>query len=161
VDARTEAAKRPFDHVVRIRDTSFQLQTTLGTPAPSIQDVLKELVDDEARNDLIFDDVLCALEAGRSPVVITERTAHLETIAKRLERFARHVVVLRGGQSTKYVQHPLGNTKTPKPFSSLHQMVNCFARGTAASTTDFVSLGIRQPWKNSPKTHHGIEGGGR
>jgi superfamily II DNA or RNA helicase len=34
-------------------------------------------------------------------VVITERTAHLETIAKRLERFARHVVVLRGGQSEK------------------------------------------------------------
>ena len=101
VDARTEAAKRPFDHVVRIRDTSFQLQTTLGTPAPSIQDVLKELVDDEARNDLIFDDVLCALEEGRSPVVITERTAHLETIAKRLEHFARHVVVLRGGQSEK------------------------------------------------------------
>ena len=101
VDARTEAAKRPFDHVVRIRDTSFQLQATLGTPAPSIQDVFKELVDDEVRNDLIFDDVLCALEAGRSPVVITERTAHLETIAKRLERFARHVVVLRGGQSEK------------------------------------------------------------
>lgn len=101
VDARTEAAKRPFDHVVRIRDTSFQLQATLGTPALSIQDVFKELVDDEVRNDLIFDDVLCALEAGRSPVVITERTAHLETIAKRLERFARHVVVLRGGQSEK------------------------------------------------------------
>ena len=101
VDARTEAAKRPFGHVVRIRDTSFQLQATLGTPAPSIQDVFKELVDDEVRNDLIFDDVLCALEAGRSPVVITERTAHLETIAKRLERFARHVVVLRGGQSEK------------------------------------------------------------
>jgi superfamily II DNA or RNA helicase len=101
VDARSEAAKRPFDHVVRIRDTSFQLQTTLGTPAPSIQDVLKELVDDEARNDLIFDDVLCALEEGRSPVVITERTAHLEAIAKRLEHFARRVVVLRGGQSEK------------------------------------------------------------
>jgi superfamily II DNA or RNA helicase len=101
VDARTEAAKRPFDHVVRIRDTSFQLQTTLGTPAPSIQDVLKELVDDEARNDLIFDDDLCALEEGRSPVVITERTAHLEIIAKRLEHFARQVVVLRGGQSEK------------------------------------------------------------
>lgn len=42
-----------------------------------------------------------ALEAGRSPVVITERTAHLEIIAKRLERFAKHVVVLRGGQSEK------------------------------------------------------------
>ena len=41
------------------------------------------------------------LQTGRSPVVITERTAHLETIAKRLERFARHVIVLRGGQSEK------------------------------------------------------------
>ena len=101
VDARSEASKRPFDHVVRIRDTSFQLQTTLDTPSPSIQDVFKEMVADEARNDLIFDDVLWALEAGRSPVVITERTAHLEIIAKRLERFARHVIVLRGGQSEK------------------------------------------------------------
>jgi superfamily II DNA or RNA helicase len=101
VDARSEAAKRPFDHVVRIRDTSFQLQATLDTSSPSIQDVFKEMVVDEARNDLIFDDVLRALEAGRSPVVITERTAHLEIIAMRLERFARHVIVLRGGQSEK------------------------------------------------------------
>jgi hypothetical protein len=59
------------------------------------------MVVDEARNDLIFDDVLRALEAGRSSVVITERTAHLEIIPRRLERFARHVSVLRGGQSEK------------------------------------------------------------
>jgi len=100
VDARSEAAKRPFDHVVRIRDTNFQLQSASDTVA-SIQDVFKELIADEARNELIFDDILNALEAGRSPVVITERTAHLEIIAKRLERFAKHVVVLRGGQSEK------------------------------------------------------------
>jgi len=42
---------------------------------------------------------------------------------------------------------PLGNTKMPKPFSSLHQMVNYFSRGTAASTTDFVSLGIRRAFR--------------
>jgi superfamily II DNA or RNA helicase len=101
VDARSEAAKRPFDHVVRIRDTNFQLQAPLDITSPSIHNVFKEMIADEVRNDLIFDDVLRALEADRSPVVITERTAHLETIAKRLERFARHVIVLRGGQSEK------------------------------------------------------------
>jgi superfamily II DNA or RNA helicase len=101
VDARAEAAKRPFDHVVQIRETSFQLQAISNASPPPIQDVFKELVADEARNALIFDDVLHALEAGRSPVVITERTAHLEALAGRLERFARHVVVLRGGQSEK------------------------------------------------------------
>jgi superfamily II DNA or RNA helicase len=73
----------------------------LNASSPSIQDVFKAMVADEARNGLIFDDVLHALEAGRSPVVITERTAHLEILAKRLERFARHVIVLRGGQSEK------------------------------------------------------------
>jgi hypothetical protein len=123
VDARSEAVKRPFDHVVRIRDTSFQLQATLDTSS-SIQDVFKEMVADEARNDLIFDDVLRALEAGRSPVVITERTAHLEIIAKRLERFARHVIVLRGGQSencavgkarSSAATSPGGSQQFPKP----------------------------------------------
>ena len=34
-------------------------------------------------------------------MVITERTTHLEILAKRLERFAKHVIVLRGGQSEK------------------------------------------------------------
>jgi superfamily II DNA or RNA helicase len=34
-------------------------------------------------------------------VVITERTDHLEALAARLERFAKHVIVLRGGQSQK------------------------------------------------------------
>ena len=57
------------------------------------------MVTDEARNDLIFDDVLRALEAGRSPVVITERTAHLEIIAKTYRAFRKAFVVLRGGKA--------------------------------------------------------------
>jgi hypothetical protein len=66
VDARSEAAKRPFDHLVQIRDTSFQRQAKLNTPSRSIHDVFKQMVDDKVRNDLIFDDFLRALEAGRS-----------------------------------------------------------------------------------------------
>jgi superfamily II DNA or RNA helicase len=87
--------------MVRIRETSFVLNADTDASTPPIQDVLRALVVDEGRNSLIFDDILHALEAGRSPVVITERTAHLETLAARLERFAKHVVVLRGGQSEK------------------------------------------------------------
>jgi superfamily II DNA or RNA helicase len=40
----------------------------------------------DARNDMIFNDVLSALEAGRSPVVITERKDHLQAIAERLTK---------------------------------------------------------------------------
>jgi superfamily II DNA or RNA helicase len=54
-----------------------------------------------ARNDLIFDDILSALEDGRSPIVITERKDHLDILAGRLSKFAKNVVVLRGGMGTR------------------------------------------------------------
>ena len=41
---------------------------------------MQSLAQDPARNDLIFDDILSALEAGRSPVVITERKDHLDLL---------------------------------------------------------------------------------
>ncbi len=102
VDARAEAARRPFDHHVRIRPTTFRLPDSEAMAATvPIQDVYRALAGDEDRNALIFNDVLAALEAGRSPVVITERTDHLEAMADRLSRFAKNVIVLRGGQSER------------------------------------------------------------
>ena len=97
VSAKSEAAKRPFDHVVRIRKTSFSFSTQPDCEPPSIQELFRALANNEERNALIFDDILHALDAGRSPVLITERTDHLEAMARRLQRFAKHVVVLRGG----------------------------------------------------------------
>jgi len=38
---------------------------------------------------MILDDVIRALEEGRSPIVLTERKDHLEYFASRLERVAR------------------------------------------------------------------------
>jgi superfamily II DNA or RNA helicase len=102
VDARTEAGRRPFDHRVRIRQTAFRLPDSEAHAATvPIQDVYLALAGDEGRNELIFNDVLAALEAGRSPVVITERTDHLEALADRLSRFAKNVIILRGGQSER------------------------------------------------------------
>lgn len=68
--------------------------------AVSIQEICRAIASDEQRNGLIFDDILHSLDAGRSPVVLTERTDHLET-ASRLEHFTKHVVVLRGRRSGK------------------------------------------------------------
>jgi superfamily II DNA or RNA helicase len=74
-----------------------QKADTLG----SIQELYGLLACDAARNDMIFNDVLSALEAGRSPVVITERKDHLQAIAERLTKFAKNVIVLKGGMGAK------------------------------------------------------------
>jgi superfamily II DNA or RNA helicase len=100
-DARAEAVRRPFHHQVRIRETSFHFPADLAAAPSGIQALYGALAVDAKRNDLIFNDVLTALEAGRSPLVITERAQHAELLASRLSRFAANVVLLRGGRSAR------------------------------------------------------------
>jgi superfamily II DNA or RNA helicase len=101
VDARKQAAARPFSHWVMIKKTAFRAERQKPDAPGSIQELYGLLARDEARNDLIFNDVLLALEAGRSPVVITERKDHLQVIAERLTKFAKNVIVLKGGMGAK------------------------------------------------------------
>ena len=90
--------QRPFFHKLVVRETGFN-KSSDGTS--SIQQLYAALVADEKRNRLILDDVIQALEHRRSPILLTERKDHLEYFAARLEKIARHVVVLQGGMSPK------------------------------------------------------------
>ena len=100
VDARAQAAGRGIVHRAKTRSTQFQLPPPLeGSDRPSMPAVYAAIARDELRNNLIFDDVLKALEAKRSPVVLTERRDHLEYLQGRFSRFVRNLVVLRGGMS--------------------------------------------------------------
>ncbi|MEZ5786470.1 MAG: DEAD/DEAH box helicase family protein [Xanthobacteraceae bacterium] len=92
---------RPFDHKVVFRHTEFRYARNGSDEKPAIQELYAKLAQDAARNDLIFNDILSALEDGRSPVVITERKDHLDQLAARLSKFAKNVIVLRGGMSMR------------------------------------------------------------
>ena len=100
VDAKTQAAARPFDHKVVFRRTNFRLERR-SEEKPAIHELYAGLAQDAVRNDRIFNDILSALEAGRSPVVITERKDHLDLLAGRLSKFAKNVIVLRGGMTAR------------------------------------------------------------
>jgi superfamily II DNA or RNA helicase len=102
VEAKQEAAKRPFDHAYYARETAFRLP--LGDEVPPIQAIYRQLAQDGARNELIFDDVLKALDAGRSPVVLTERREHVAYLADRFRSFAKNVIVLQGGMGARQRQ---------------------------------------------------------
>jgi len=59
------------------------------------------LVNDEARNTQILEDVIAALRAGRTPILLTERRNHLEYFVERLRDHVRHLIVLQGGMTAK------------------------------------------------------------
>jgi superfamily II DNA or RNA helicase/very-short-patch-repair endonuclease len=102
VDARQQAAKRPFLHTVFVRPTSFQ---PLADANPDVRiqfhALYGALLADEARNRLICDDILEAVREGRSPLVLTERTEHLRMLAELLASAAQHLIVLQGGMSRR------------------------------------------------------------
>ena len=50
---------------------------------------------------MILNDLLQAVEEGRSPILLTERREHLEFFVTRLEKSGHHVVVLRGGMGAR------------------------------------------------------------
>jgi superfamily II DNA or RNA helicase len=99
VESRSQATNRPFAHHLLARETRFQLDGDGGTV--SIQDLYSALVANDERNRLIVNDVLNALEEGRSPLLLTERRDHLEYFESELRPAARNLVILRGGMGVK------------------------------------------------------------
>jgi superfamily II DNA or RNA helicase len=99
VDPRSQSAQRPFEHRLVVRETGFELPEQASEP--TIQELYGLLVTDEKRNERIINDVLLAMEEGRSPILLTERKNHLEHLHQRLKGFVRHIVVLKGGRSMK------------------------------------------------------------
>lgn len=99
VDSRSEKAARRLEHQVIIRQTLFRLQDQ--SSESRIQEIYEKLANDRSRNEMILDDVICALEEGRSPILLTERRDHLDYFASQLTNVARHLVVLRGGMGVR------------------------------------------------------------
>jgi len=102
VDAKVQAAARPFEHTVHVRPTSFWPRVAADPDARrQFHELYNELIADEKRNQHICEDVLNAVREGRSPIVLTERNEHLDCLADNLSEKIRNLVVLRGGMGKK------------------------------------------------------------
>jgi superfamily II DNA or RNA helicase len=95
VDARDASALPAFPRRLHVRETTFRLDPAM--PVPGIQQIYGLLVGDDARNELIIQDIQRSIRDGRSPLVLTERREHLDLLADRLRPAAPNVVVLHGG----------------------------------------------------------------
>lgn len=99
LSAKKAAESSPLQHKVFPRDTNFSW-TRLENET-TIQDIYAALIVNQERNDLIVRDLQQALASGRSPLVLTSRTEHLDYLAERLHGLCPHVFILKGGMGTK------------------------------------------------------------
>jgi superfamily II DNA or RNA helicase/very-short-patch-repair endonuclease len=102
VDARAQAAARPSAHEVLVRSTRFLPEGNADEDQRrEYQRLCDTMVHSEIRNRMICDDVLAAISAGRTPVILTERTSHLEIFATALRPHVADVITLQGGMGRK------------------------------------------------------------
>ncbi len=105
VDAKQQAAKRPFEHFVMVQPTAFlPIREAEADRRVEFQSLYQGLIDDEQRNRRICTDVVESVQAGRSPLVLTERNDHLERLEKMLAASVPNVMALRAGMGKKQKQ---------------------------------------------------------
>ena len=97
-DAKAQMQGQTFQRLLVPRFTSFR---PVSGEDISYTKVSQQLAEDEYRNLFIVRDVIEALKEGRSPIVLTSRTAHVEILANLLEPHCPNVVTLVGSESTK------------------------------------------------------------
>ena len=83
---------------LRLHQTPFRYDGTADPTAPGgMAEIYHAMIADDARNRAIVDDVCEALGRRRNCLVLTRRTAHLETLVTMLAARGHQAIVLRGG----------------------------------------------------------------
>lgn len=101
VNAKEQAQKQLFEHFTVPRFTDFRMPLMADGGLRTLNQILSELSIAKNRNKMIIDDVVNAVDGGRTPIVLTERTEHARLITDELERRGIKVFLLIGKESAK------------------------------------------------------------
>ena len=107
VDAKEQAEKRPFEHYLIPRFTSFR-----SAADKTITAIYKELSENQLRNNLIANDVIEALCDGRTPIILTEWREHIETLSGLLSGKCDNIITLFGTSSQKEKRETLAKLES-------------------------------------------------
>lgn len=83
-------------------------------------DYLQAACDSKPRNDMILDDTMTVIQAGRTPLVLTKRIEHARALSDGLQRRGcRHVILLYGADQKTIRQEKLQQVTQIPPSESL------------------------------------------
>jgi len=97
-DAKAQMQSQTFQRLLVPRFTPFR---PISGENLSFTKVAQQLAEDEYRNLFIVKDVIEALKEGRSPIILTSRTVHVEILADLLKPHCPNVITLVGSESAK------------------------------------------------------------
>lgn len=97
-DAKAQIQKQSFQRYLVPRFTSYRPVTD---DKQSFTALSQSLAESEIRNNLIIEDVLNVVAAGRTPIILTARTSHVELLAEMLKQHVANIIQLTGEGTAK------------------------------------------------------------
>ena len=108
-DVKSQIAKQSFDRFLIPRFTSYN---SILEDRLSIATLYKYLYEDEIRNNLIVEDICKAVNTGRTPIILTNRTAHVSVLAEKLKATIKNVISLTGAGTTREKREAMQRLQT-------------------------------------------------
>lgn len=97
-DSKSQQAQQSFRRLLIPRFTSHR---NLKADGGNYAQVIDELIENESRNKLILEDVASNLTEGRTPIILTARTAHVDLLVAECRKICPNVIRLVGNDSAK------------------------------------------------------------
>ena len=115
-DAKSQITKQSFDRYLIPRFTSYR---SITEDRQTITAMYQSLSEDTVRNDLIVNDICKAVDSGRTPIILTNRTSHVTLLAEKLKNTIPNVITLTGSGSTKEKREALLRLQAISPSEPL------------------------------------------
>ncbi|WP_289834889.1 DEAD/DEAH box helicase family protein [uncultured Phocaeicola sp.] len=107
-DSKAQQEQQTFHRLLIPRFTTYRnLSDNNGYTA-----ITQSLSEDESRNRLIIDDVKKVLDEGRSPIILTGLTSHVDYLAKECRKICPNVIRLVGNDSAKTKREEMERLKS-------------------------------------------------
>lgn len=97
-DSKSQQTQQSFRRLLIPRFTSHR---NLKADEGNYAQVIDELIESESRNKQILDDIASNLAEGRTPIILTARTAHVDMLAEECRKICPNVIRLVGNDSAK------------------------------------------------------------
>lgn len=97
-DSKAQQIQQSFRRLLIPRFTSHR---NLNADGNNYAQIIDELIENESRNRLILDDVASNIAEGRTPIILTARTAHVDLLTNQCRKICQNVIRLVGNDSAK------------------------------------------------------------
>ena len=150
-------ANKQQSTISRVLVPRFSSYQHLSEDPITFQRLTDFLIADETRNQLIVSDVCKALAEGRSPIILTSRTSHVDILTQLLANYCQHVIPLTGSASAREKRLTMERLHAIPPNESLIIVATgkYVGEGFDFPRLDTLMLAIPVSWKGIVEQYAG------